>query len=122
MDIQFPIILIGDGDLIKYKTLEDAELDLEAYSLELYSVYDSNCRKVKLYKKNKYNHVGFILEDEISLCQELKQKIQEYGLYYELTKFTSDDIIKLLESIPYYEISLNPISQRINTLWKRLTS
>jgi len=96
MDIKLPMILIGDGDLVKYKTIEDAHMDLEAYDIKLYSVYDSNCRRIKLYKKSKYNDVGFIIEDATPLCSQLKKEIKEYAKDYELNQFSSDDIDELL--------------------------
>ena len=120
INIKLPIILIGGGNLLKYKTIEDAYSDLEAYDIELYSVYDSNCRKVKLYKKSEYNDVGFIIEDKTSLCEQLKHEIQKYGKEYDLTQFISDDLDSLLMSIPYYKIVYIPIWMRIQKLWNTI--
>lgn len=121
MNIRLPIILIGDGELIKYKTIEDAQSDLEAYDIRLYSVYDSNCRRVKLYKKSKYNDVGFIIKDKVSLCSQLKKEIKEYAKYYEINQFTSDNIDELLKLIPYYKTIPSPLWVKIEGLWNKFT-
>ena len=120
IDINLPIILIGDGYLVKYKTIEDAHMDLEAYDMENYSVYDSNCRRVKLYKKSKYNDVGFMIEDTTPLCSQLKKEIKEYAKYYELNQFFSDNLDELVELIPYCELSYTPLWDKIQALWRKL--
>ena len=120
MDIKLPMILICDGDLVKYKTIEDARMDLEAYNLESYSVYDSNCRRVKLYKKSKYNDVGFMIEDATPLCSQLKEEIKEYAKEYDLNQFDSNDLNELLKLIPYYEIIYTPIWTKIKKLWNKI--
>jgi len=120
MDIKLPLILIGDGELVKYKTIEDASLDLEAYDIELYSVYDSNCRKVKLYKKSKYNDVGFMLENTAPMCSQLKDDIKKYAKEYDLNQFTSNDLNKLLKLIPYHEIIYIPLWIKVKKLWNKI--
>ncbi len=72
IEIKLPIILIGDGNLIKYKTIEDAELDLEAYDMHEYYVFDRDCREINLYKKDKYFRVGFHITNEEVKCEKLK--------------------------------------------------
>jgi len=122
MNIKLPLILIGDGELVKYKTIEDAHLDLEAYDIKLYSVYDSNCRRVKLYKKSKYNDVGFQIENETRLCSQLKQEIKEYANEYNLKEFVSDDLDELLKLIPYHEIIYTPFWIKIQEVVHKLLS
>ena len=119
MDIKLPMILIGDGTLIKYKTIEDAHMDLEAYDIDNYSVYDSNCRRVKLYKKSKYNDIGFVIENPTPMCEQLKKEIKEYAKYYELNQFSSDSIDELVKMIPYYELQYTPIWQKVKRLWSK---
>jgi len=98
MEIILPIILCGDGELCKYKFLSDAEKDLEAYDIHLFTVFDSLYRKIELYKKDKYNRVGFRLIDEESKHDEFIKIIKDYMSSYDI----DDDIDEFIQSIPIY--------------------
>jgi len=102
IEIEFPIVLIGDGNLIKYRNLEDAEQNLEAYDIDSYSVYDSSYRKLKLYKKDKYYRVGFRIVDTKNKSEEVYEKIKEFARDYELSAYSSTNLISLIEEIPFY--------------------
>lgn len=102
IEIEFPIVLIGDGNLIKYRNLEDAEQDLEAYDIDSYSVYDSSYRKLELYKKDKYYRVGFRIVDTKIKNEEVYEKIKEFARDYELSAYSSTNLISLIEEVPFH--------------------
>jgi len=102
IDIILPMILIGDGDLIKYRTIEDAEKDLEAYDICNYIIYDKNCRKIELYKKDKYYRVGFKIIDKEPKCDELQKTIKSYLEENNIEGYESNDLDDWVQRIPFY--------------------
>ncbi len=76
--IKEPIFIIEDNiNIYKYDSITCAEKDLEAYDLELYIGYDSNFNKLELYKKDKYNRVGFrLINDKKQYHDELERYVK----------------------------------------------
>jgi len=98
MEIVLPIILCGDGELCKYKSLKDAEEDLEAYDIHLFTVFDSTYKKIELYKKDKYNRVGFRVIDMENKYDEFIEAIKKYMDLYDI----DEDINDFIRNIPIY--------------------
>lgn len=96
--IQLPIVLIGDGEICKYSSLECAESDLEAYDIDLYVVYDASYRKVVLFKKDKYCRVGFRIDDDEFLYDEFVQEIKKFMQIYDF----NENIKDFIDKIPIY--------------------
>ena len=105
IDIKLPMILIGDGELIKYRTIEDAEKDLEAYDIDNYVIYDKKCRKIILYKKDKYYRVGFKIINKESKCDELQQTIKRYLEENKIGGYESNNLDDWIQEIPFYRIN-----------------
>jgi hypothetical protein len=103
LKIKEPIfVLLHDSkEINKYRYLKNAEIDLEAYDIDNYSAFDSNFNKLKLYKKDKFNRVGFkLLDSKIN-----KQEIQSYLTVVPDEKFSIDEILYNLKSYEEYNIS-----------------
>lgn len=103
MKILEPIFIIthDSQEIHKYEHYNFAEKELEAYDIDNYSAFDSKLKRLKLFKKDQYNRVGFKLlddnmnEDEIRLffaeeescqkipIQELLLNIQSREAYYK---------------------------------------
>jgi len=98
MEIKLPIILFGEGELCKYNSIKDAESDLEAYDIESYNVYDSLYREIKLYKKDKYNGVGFELLTTDIKYDEFIKRVKEYMEIYNI----NSDVSYFIKNIPIY--------------------
>ena len=95
------MLLHDSKEINKYRYLKNAEIDLEAYDIDNYSAFDSNFNKLKLYKKDKFNRVGFkLLDSKIN-----KQEIQSYLTVVPDEKFSIDEILYNLKSYEEYNIS-----------------
>ncbi len=96
-EIKEPIYIFGEGEVCKYD-LKDAESDIEAYDMEYYKAFDAGYRPLKLFKKDKYNRVGFILEDTEPKPELFIQEVKNYINTYNL----DIDIDTFLKNIPKY--------------------
>jgi len=94
------------NELWKYKFISDAENYLEAYDIDNYEAYDSSCRKLKLYRKDKYNRIGFSIFDDKLYCNNLFQYVLNEAKYHTkidketLKHMPLDELLKIL---PYKE-------------------
>jgi len=61
--IKEPIYIYAkdSAELWKYKTIDFAKKATEVYDFDNYDIFDGMYRKIKPYKKDKYNRVGFEL-------------------------------------------------------------
>jgi len=98
MFIKYPIILIGDGELCKYKKLSDFEEDIECYDIDNFKVYDSIYKELEIYKKDKYCRVSVKIKEKANRYKDFKQLIKEYMDDYEI----KHDIETFIKNIPVY--------------------
>ena len=91
------------NELWKYQFISDAEISLEAYDIDNYKVYDSLFRELKLYKKDKYQRVGFdILNDDECYDDLFKYALNEvkYNTTISENDFSSFSLLELLAILP----------------------
>lgn len=101
MKIKEPIFIIvhDSKEIVKYEYLINAENDLEAYDLDNYSAFDTNLKKLELYKKDQYNRVGFKILD----CMVDEKKIRSYLLNQIKVVDNTLTTYELLGNLPSYE-------------------
>ena len=107
--IQEPIYVYtkDSNELLKYRFVSDAENSLEAYDLDNYEAYDSLYRKLKLYKKDKYNRVGFGIFNNESYSDTLFKYALNEAKYHTkdneetLKNMSLDDLLRI---IPYERV------------------
>ena len=75
--IEEPIYIYAkdSGELWKYKTIDFAEKEIEVYDFDNYDIFDGTYRKLKPYKKDKYNRVGFESTDNIE-----ENRLKQYAI------------------------------------------
>jgi hypothetical protein len=111
LKIKEPIYVLSHDskDINKYKHLKNAEMDLEAYDIDNYSAFDSNFNKLKLYKKDKYNRVGFqLLDSKIN-----EEEIRSYFLNDEKKAMSNKELsikeeleqLKSFEDYGYHKVN-----------------
>ena len=85
------------GEVWKFKYISIVENSLEAYDIDNYEAYDSKFRKLILFKKDKFNRVGFKLDSKSIYENELKEYLmKDIGL-----KDANIDMQELISSIDY---------------------
>lgn len=101
MKIQEPIFIImyDTKEIVKYNYLKNAEENLEAYDIDNYMAFDSNFRKLELFKKDKYNRVGLKAVD--SRIDE--NKISPYLLSRKKVVDNTLSAYELLNNLTSYE-------------------
>jgi len=98
--IKEPIFFIENGhNILKFDTLDYASNYLEADYLDDNDiVIDSNFRKLKLFKKDKYGRVGFCLSDDTKLYDKvLYNYLKNYFKEESYTKNINLENLKLSE-------------------------
>ena len=91
------------NELWKYQFISDAEISLESYDIDNYKAYDSLFRELKLYKKDKYQRVGFdILNDDECYDDLFKYALNEAKYHTTMSKndFCSFSLSELLAFLP----------------------
>lgn len=107
MNIQEPIFIIEPYDISKFNTIEYAENYLDVYDIDSYIAFDSNFRKLSLYKKSLFNRVKFKLFDTNIYKEEFTKHLTENLKKIYKEDFPDSNDINFLMSLLKSEEEIN---------------